>query len=189
MPWRETRVVVTGLVWERPELPSIPERPWFPGAPDIGLPGEPEGPWVPGFPGQGPVLPGRPERPPWERPELPGRPDFPVYEVIDPGDAGGHPEAEDLDLNATRKIAVTDGDNVFPAYAVVSGDSEEPRHPERGLPGSWVTVGYHGAVVWAWSPSLTLPERPSLPERPGQGLPGGGGRPGRPGRPGQGLPE
>jgi hypothetical protein len=178
MPYVRGYAEVT--VWVPPGLPSLPEfgRPGqgLPGVPGQGLPpgvGWPGLPDVPGI-GGGPVLPGRPELPPF--PGLPEIPSFPVYPVVDPDDVGGHPAV--VDLNATRKIAVTDGDNTFPAYVVVSQDSEDPRHPSKGLPGSWVTVAYHGTVSWAWSPTLTLPEPPA----------GGiGGRP--PVRPGPGLPE
>lgn len=187
MPWVRRKAVVEAFVWEPFERPQLPSRPdWrpetgLPGFPDIGLPGEPDRPWEPGFPGGGPVLPGRPTVPPgWERPELPELPSIPVYEIVDADDIGGH---DDLpDLNATRQIVVTDGTNRWPAYVVVSGDSEEPRRPSKGLPGQWVTVGFHGAIAWAWSPTLEMPSLPERPERPGQGLPG------RPNRPG-GRPE
>ena len=172
-----------------PEYPDqgLPRPPWTrPGRPpDWGLPegdqpgqGLPPGwggGWRPGqppdwgieegAPGQG--LPGGwPERPghglPW-----PGRPVYPV--VDDPDDLGGHPEIPDL--NMTHRILITDGSDQFTGYVLMFEppqveDDYEPRHPSRGLPGTWVTVLYGAHLAWAWvrTPG-SPPEPPEHPER------------------------
>ena len=147
----------------------VPDR--APGHPDQGLPGSPDYPdqGLPGFPeypDQG--LPGRPPRPghPLPRPprpvdpgwgvdeggypdqglpELPGRPPRPVYPIVEEHELGGHPDAEHLDLNMTRRIKITDGTDEFTAYAVEDDPPQveegyEPRYPTKGLPGTWVAV-------------------------------------------------
>ena len=126
-----------------------PQRPGFPGGPDQGLPGAPDYPdqglpgepdypsQGPGFPGQGlpgwpdypdqglPGWPGFPERPGQGLPRPP-RPQVPVYPIVEDHELGGHPEADHLDLNQTRRILVTDGQDQYTAYAL------EPYPPEVG---------------------------------------------------------
>ena len=167
-----------------------------PGAPDQGLPPE-----SPGYPDQGlpPGWPGRPERPATRYPARPGpstpdwgvdeggypdqglppaepRPPRPVYPIIEDHELGGHPEAEALDLNMTRRITVTDGADQFTAYALEAEppqveDDYVPRHPTRGLPGTWVAVLYGAALTWAW---VRTPGAPAEPGEPGHlpSLPG-----------------
>lgn len=173
-------------VWvprERPELPGGPVDPdWGVdegSRPDQGLPG------YPGRPGQGLPRPPRPVDPDWGIPEgthpdqglPPGepRPPRPVYPIIEDHELGGHPDAEALDLNMTRRITVTDGQDTYTAYALEADppqveDDYVPRHPTRGLPGTWVAVLYGAALTWAWV------RTPGAPGAPDQGLPGEPGR-------------
>jgi hypothetical protein len=164
----------------------VPDR--RPGRPDQGLPGEPPGypdQGLPGWPdypdtglpevppgiGGGPVLPGWPERPGHPLPPV-GRPPRPVYPVVDdPDDLGGHPVLPDL--NMSHRVTLTDGTDQFTGYVLDPEPPQveegyEPRHPERGLPGTWVAVLYGSGLAWAWvrTPG-TRPEG-----EPGQGLPG-----------------
>jgi len=86
--------------------------------------------------------------------------------VPDPEDLGGHPELPDL--NMTRRITITDGDDQFTGYVLDPEPPQveegyEPRYPERGLPGTWVAVLY-GTLAWAWV--RTPGERPEAPEFP-----------------------
>lgn len=176
------------LVYIAVEAYVPPARPGFPGAPDQGLPpGDPgypdQGlpPGYPGRPGQGLPRPPRPTDPDWGVDEggypdqgLPpgeARPPRPVYPIIEDHELGGHPEAELLDLNMTRRITITDGQDQFTAYALEAEPPQveegyEPRHPTKGLPGTWVAVLYGSALVWAWV------RTPGAPGEPGQGLPG-----------------
>jgi hypothetical protein len=145
----------------RPSFPGEPGQPLPPEAP--GYPGQPlpptgEGPWEPGYPGQ--PLPPEP------------RPPRPVYPIIEDHELGGH---DDLpDLNMTRRITVTDGQDQFTAYAIEPEPPQveegyEPRLPTKGLPGTWVVVLYRDALTWAW---VRTPGAPAEPGEPGQGLPG-----------------
>ena len=139
--------------------PGVPEYP------DTGLPEVP-----PGI-GGGPILPGWPERPGQPLPPV-GRPPRPVYPVVpDPEDLGGHPELPDL--NMTRRIQIADGDDVFPGYVLDPEPPQveegyEPRHPERGLPGTWVAVLYGAVLAWAW---VRTPGTPGAPDQGGPGFP------------------
>ena len=145
-----------------------------PGRPDQGLPGVPEYPdqglpGVPEYPDQGlPGWPGFPERPGHPLPPV-GRPPRPVYPVVDdPDDLGGHPAVPDL--NMTHRAQITDGTDTFTAYILDPEppqveDDYEPRHPSRGLPGTWVAVLYGSALAWAWV------RTPGAPGEPDQGLP------------------
>ena len=144
--------------------PGIGGGPIYPpGSPDYPDQGLPEVP--PGI-GGGPVLPGWPERPGQGLPPV-GRPPRPTYPVVpDPEDLGGHPELPDL--NMTRRITITDGDDQFTGYVLDPEPPQveegyEPRYPERGLPGTWVAVLY-GTLAWAWV--RTPGERPEAPEFP-----------------------
>lgn len=179
-------------VWvpDRPTLPGYPDQglppgigggpifpPDYPGQP---LPGDPDYPstgFPPGFPGQGlPELPGLPGRPDQGLPRPP-RPPRPVYPVVDdPDDLGGHPVVPDL--NMTHRVQITDGTDQFTGYVLEPEPPQveegyEPRHPERGLPGSWVAVLYGAVLAWAWvrtpgspgAPDQGLPAEPELPLR------------------------
>ena len=194
---------VTGYAKVRVWVPGRPDLPGGPpdwgidegGYPDQGLPGGgeypdqglPGRPGYPGRPGQGLPRPPRPVDPDWGvpeggypdqgLPELPGRPARPVYPIIEDHELGGHPEAEVLDLNMTRRITVTDGQDQFTAYALEPDPPQveegyEPRHPTRGLPGTWVAVLYGSGLTWAWVRTPGSPpeegEPGHLPSFPGE---------------------
>lgn len=169
-------------VWVPAGAPGAPDQglppgePGYPEYPDQGLP-----PGYPGRPGQGLPRPPRPVDPDWGIPEggypdqglPPGepRPPRPVYPIIEDHELGGHPDAEALDLNMTRRITVTDGQDTYTAYALEADppqveDDYVPRHPTRGLPGTWVAVLYGAGLTWAWV------RTPGAPGAPDQGLPG-----------------
>lgn len=160
------------LVYIAVEAYVPPTRPTFPGAPGQGLPGEPDYPdqGLPESPpgiGGGPIFPG-PEYPDQGLP----RPPRPVYPIIEDHELGGHDELPDL--NMTRRITVTDGQDQFTAYAIEPEPPQveegyEPRYPTKGLPGTWVVVLYRDALTWAW---VRTPGAPAEPGEPGQGLPG-----------------
>ncbi len=190
MPYVEGYAKVT--VWVprgRPEYPDQGLPPGYPGSPDQGLPGVPEypgqplPPFYPGRPGQGLPRPPRPVDPDWGVDEGAGigwplppgepRPPRPVYPIIEDHELGGHPELPDL--NMTRRITVTDGQDIYTAYALELEPPQveegyEPRFPTKGLPGSWVAVLYGPALTWAWV------RTPGAPGEPGQGLPDEPGR-------------
>jgi hypothetical protein len=179
-------------VWvprDRPELPGGPVDPdWGVdegGYPDQGLPGRPGRPEYPGQPlppnypgrpGQGLPWPGRPVDPGWGveegrpdqgLPPLEPRPPRPVYPIIEDHELGGHPELPDL--NMTRRITVTDGQDQYTAYALDPEPPQveegyEPRYPTKGLPGSWVAVLYGSALTWAWVRTPGAPEPPEVTE-------------------------
>jgi hypothetical protein len=100
----------------------------------------------------------------------------PVYPIVEDHELGGHPEAEHLDLNQTRRILVTDGQDQYTAYALEPyppevEDDYEPRHPTKGLPGTWVAVLYRDSLVWAWvrTPGAPAEGEPGhLPSLPGE---------------------
>jgi len=162
--YAKVRVWVPGALPGAPDQglpPGIGGGPIFPEYPDTGLPEVP-----PGI-GGGPILPefpGFPERPGQGLP----RPPRPVYPVVDdPDDLGGHPELPDL--NMTHRITITDGTDQFTGYVLDPEPPQveegyEPRHPERGLPGTWVAVLYGAVLAWAWV--RTPGERPEPPEFP-----------------------
>jgi hypothetical protein len=163
-------------------------RVWVPDRyPDQGLPGEPPGigggpvfppdypdqglPEVPPGIGGGPVIPGWPERPGQGLPPV-GRPPRPVYPVVDdPDDLGRHPEVPDL--NMSHRVQITDGTDTFTGYVLDPEPPQveegyEPRHPERGLPGTWVAVLYGASLAWAW---VRTPGVPGAPDQGGPGFP------------------
>ena len=166
------------LVYIAVEAFVPPSRPGFPGAPGQGLPGEPDYPSQgPGFPGQGlpgepPGIGGGPIFPEWPDQGLPPqRPPRPVYPIIEDHELGGHDELPDL--NMTRRITITDGQDQFTAYAVEPEPPQveegyEPRWPTKGLPGSWVVVLYRDALTWAW---VRTPGAPGEPDQGGPDAP------------------
>lgn len=160
------------LVYIAVEAFVPPSRPSFPGEPGQGLPPVGgEGPWEPGWPDQG-LPPGIGGGPIFPGPEYPDqglpRPPRPVYPIIEDHELGGHDELPDL--NMTRRITITDGQDQFTAYAVEPEPPQveegyEPRWPTKGLPGSWVVVLYRDALTWAWVRTPGAPGEPVEPER------------------------
>jgi hypothetical protein len=178
-------------VWVPDRAPGAPDQglpPEVPGYPDQGLPGFPEypgqplprppwtprppDPWLPEFPpgiGGGPIIPGFPERPGQGLP-IPPRVSYPV--VDDPDGLGGHPLVPDL--NMTRRIRISAGDDQFTGYVLLADppqveDDYEPRlPPESWRPGKWLVVLYGTALAWAWVREIGAESE----GEPGQGLPG-----------------
>ena len=196
--WARVRVWVPPFVPDQglpPGSPGYPDQglPGAPEYPDQGLPG-----WggFPGRPGQGLPRPPRPVDPGWGVDEgaepgqgLPGWGGFPerpgqglprpgrAYPIVpEGGDLGGHGDLPDLNMPGFwHGVRASRGGPVFPAWIVDPDrpeveDDYEPRYPEHGNPGSWVTVLVGDELAWAWCPSPPAEEgEPGhLPSLPGE---------------------
>jgi len=168
--------VVTPPIYYPPGIwgPTDP-RPTPPIAPG----GPPPGIWPPPGVVTPPIyLPQPPTQPPVIWPSPPGGiappggyPGFeapPPLPTFDPDDIPEHPELPDLNVGVWMRCYDPTGRTMFWAFVTTGPESDNPTHPENGLPGTWVAVVMGTSPEWAWRPTAaeTPPEPPDGGEAP-----------------------
>jgi hypothetical protein len=105
--------------------------------------------------------------PHYARPEALGP--FPVVPRGTLGPAPTWPDLNQMTLVTVTTAAFEPLGVAWPAWVdTPEAETPGPRRPDRGLPGSWVTVLYRGEVRWAWIPDPAAdPEAPVVLRRPG----------------------